>query len=173
MPGLPFKVGHTINVGGLFGKVEATNLVNTRVRTFDGKTFFVPNTKVLNDIVQNYHYTPDRRIKLDLAVRYEEDLMRVKQIFEAIMIEDPRVLVKPRPVVWVMNLTNGCVQLGGRCWVSNTKFWPTRCELLENIKLRFDHEGIQLVPPQVGVQYYGDGVGAAAATFDVAREKVQ
>jgi small conductance mechanosensitive channel len=36
------------------GKVEAIRFLNTRLQTFDGKTFFVPNRKILDDIVINY-----------------------------------------------------------------------------------------------------------------------
>ena len=41
IPSLPFKVGQTIKAGDLLGKVEAISLINTRLRTFDGTTFFV------------------------------------------------------------------------------------------------------------------------------------
>ena len=53
IPSLPFKVGQTIKAGDLLGKVEAISLINTRLRTFDGKTFFVPNRQIFNDIVIN------------------------------------------------------------------------------------------------------------------------
>jgi small conductance mechanosensitive channel len=43
IPTLPFKVGNTIKTGDLFGKVEATTFLNTRLRTFEGLTVFVPN----------------------------------------------------------------------------------------------------------------------------------
>ncbi len=154
IPTLPFKVGQTVKAGDLLGKVEATSLINTRLRTFDGKTFFVPNQKIVSDIVQNYHFTPSRRIKLNVGIRYDQDLMKAKQVLEAIMIEDPRIKVSPRPVVWVLDLTNGCVELGGRCWVENLKYWRTRCELLEKIKLRFDAEGIVIAHPQLDIHHY-------------------
>jgi len=48
IPSLPFKIGNTIMIGDLLGKVEATTVLNTRLRTFDGKTIFVPNRKILN-----------------------------------------------------------------------------------------------------------------------------
>ncbi|UCB49703.1 MAG: mechanosensitive ion channel [Deltaproteobacteria bacterium] len=154
IPSLPFKVGQVVKAGNLLGKVESTSLINTRLRTFDGKTFFVPNQKIINDIVQNYHLTGTRRIKLNVGIRYDQDLMKAKQVLEAIMVEDPRVNVNPRPVVWVLNLTNGCVELGGRCWVDNVKYWKTRCELLEKTKLRFDAEGIVIAHPQRDVHIY-------------------
>ena len=156
IPTLPFKVGQVVKAGPLLGKVEGTSLINTRLRTFDGKTFFVPNSKIINDIVQNYHFTPTRRIKLNLAIRYDQDLMKAKYVLQELMIEDPRVNVTPRPVVYVLNLSNGCVELGGRCWVPNPKFWRTRCDLLEKIKLRFDAEGIVLARTQVDIHQLPD-----------------
>ncbi len=39
LPNLPFKVGDVIKTGTLLGKVEATTILNTRLRTFDGKHF--------------------------------------------------------------------------------------------------------------------------------------
>ena len=80
IPTLPFKVGNTVRTGDLLGKIEATTILNTRMRTFDGKTFFVPNRKILDDIVINYHFTKTRRIKIDVGIRYDQDLMKAKQL---------------------------------------------------------------------------------------------
>jgi len=154
LPSLPFKVGNTVKIGDLLGKIEATTFLNTRLRTFDGKTFFVPNRQILNDIVINYHFSENRRIKINVGVRYDQDLMKAKQVLESIMIEDPRVIAKPAPVVYVLNLTNNCVELGGRCWVDNMKYWVTKCDLLEKTKYRFDNEGIAIAFPQLDVNYY-------------------
>jgi small conductance mechanosensitive channel len=104
IPTLPFKVGNYVKVGTLLGKVEATTVLNTRLRTFDGKTFFVPNRQILDDIVINYHYTKTRRVKIDVTIRYDQDLIKAKQVLEAVMIEDARVLPKPNPQVYVLEL---------------------------------------------------------------------
>ena len=154
IPSLPFKVGNTVKIGDLLGKIEATTILNTRLRTFDGKTFFVPNRKILDDIVINYHFSDSRRIKINVGIRYDQDLMKAKQVLESIMIEDPRVKPKPGPVVYVLNLSDNCVELGGRCWVDNMKYWVTKCDLLEKTKFRFDNEGIVIAFPQLDVNYY-------------------
>jgi small conductance mechanosensitive channel len=172
IPTLPFKVGNTVEAGGLLGKVEATTVLNTRMRTFDGKTVFVPNSKILNDNVINYHFTPNRRIYLDVGIGYDQDLLKAKQVLETIMIEDPRVLATPRPIVYVVNLGKGCVELSGRCWVENLTYWRTRCELLEKIKLRFDQEGITIAFPQLDVHFHnknasGDASGQTKVGFSV------
>jgi len=157
LPTLPFKVGNTVKIGNLLGKIEATTILNTQMRTFDGKTVFIPNSKILNDYVINYHFTDTRRIKVDIMIRYPKEIPKAKQILEAVMVEDPRALNKPgRPVVYVLNLVDGCIKLGGRCWVNNINFWMTRCELLEKAILRFEKEGITIAFPQQDVHLYHD-----------------
>lgn len=122
--------------------------LHAQLKTFDGKMACIPNDKTLKDVVINYHHTPGRRIKINVQIPYEEDLIRAKQILENIMIADPRVLKTPRPQVWVLDLDDGNVGLGARCWVDNAKYWVTKCELTEKIKLRFDLEEIQLAIPR-------------------------
>jgi len=162
IPTLPFKVGQTVKAGNLLGKIEAITILNTRLRTFDGKTFFVPNRKILDDVVINYQFTQTRRVKIDVGIRYDQDLLKAKQVMESIMVADPRVKPKPGPVVYVLNLTNNCVELGGRCWVDNAKYWVTKCDLLEKTKLGFDHAGIVVAFPQLDVHHYNNGTLALA-----------
>lgn len=153
IPTLPFKVGNTVKTGDLLGVVEATTILNTRLRTFDGKTFFVPNRQILDGIIINYHYTQTRRVKLDVTIRYDQDLLKAKQVLEAVMIEDARVLTKPSPQVYVLDLGLNGVTLGGRYWVNNPKYWMTKCELQEKTKLRFDAESIKFAYPQMNVYF--------------------
>jgi small conductance mechanosensitive channel len=152
-PTMPFKVGNTIKNSDLLGVVEGITFLNTRLRTFDGKTFFVPNRKIINDIVVNYHFSPTRRVKINVSICHDQNLYRAKQVMETVMTEDPRVKEKPAPVVYVLDLASGVVELGGRCWVANKDYWVTRCELMEKIKHRFDAEGIQFAFPRLKVYH--------------------
>jgi small conductance mechanosensitive channel len=154
LPTLPFSVGNIVKIGDLLGKVEATTILNTRVRTFDGKTFFVPNRKILDDIVINYHFTKTRRIKVNIIIRYDQDLLRAKQALEAVMFEDPRILEKPSPQIYILDLGSNGIEIGPRCWVDNIKYWQTKCDFTEKIKYRFDTEGIQFAYPQLDIHHY-------------------
>jgi small conductance mechanosensitive channel len=156
IPSMPFKIGNTVKAADLLGKVEAITFLNTRLRTFDGKTFFVPNRQILNNIVINYHFTTTRRIMLDIGIEYSADLLNAKRTLEAVMTGDPRVKTKPSPAVYVLNLGDSCVELGGRCWVDNKDYWVARCDLVEKIKLRFDQEGIRFAFPQLDVHMNGN-----------------
>jgi len=147
LPTLPFHVGNVVLIDSLFGKVEATNMYHTRIKTFDGKMVFIPNGKILKTVVTNYHETPGRRIKIDIRIPYDQSLIKVKQLLETLMIADPRVLPTPRPQVWVLDLAGGSVGLGTRCWTTNEDYWLTKCELTEMIKMRLDHEKIRMALP--------------------------
>jgi len=138
----------------MFGIVEATTFLRTRIKTFDGLTVFIPNRQILNDIVINYHYTGTRRVKVDVAIGYDQDILKAKRIIEEIMIADPRVKKTPRPVVYTLDLDESWVKLGGRAWVDNKKYWVTRCEFIEKVKYRFGQEGIKIAFPQLGVHHY-------------------
>ena len=142
IPSLPFKVGNIIKTSDFMGKVEATTFLNTRIKTFDGKTVFIPNSKILNDYVINYHFTPHRRVAIEVGVKYDQDIMKAKQILETLFIEDPRILPTPRPAVNVKGWEQGAVVLWARGWADNAKAFMTKCELKEKTTLRFQNEGI-------------------------------
>jgi small conductance mechanosensitive channel len=162
-PSLPFKVGNTIKAGDLLGKVEATTALNTRLRTFDGATIYVPNKKILGDTVINYLVTPSRRLDLKVNIHFDQDLMKAKAVMENIMTEDRRVHTTPRPVVHVMSLDKGCVELQGRCWTDNLKRFVLNREMLEKTKLRFDQEGIKMAVPLLIVHHAGADMPRAYA----------
>lgn len=153
IPTLPFKVGNTVKAADLLGKVEATTLLHTRLRTFDGTTVFIPNRIILNDVIVNYHFTPTRRFDLKINILYDQDLMKAKQVLETIMVQDPRVQPTPRPIVHVMSLNKGYIEMQGRGWADNLKRFAVTRELLEKTKLRFKQEGIILAMPQMQVHY--------------------
>jgi len=155
LPTLPFHVGNVVLIDGLFGKVAGTNIYHTRIKTFDGKVVFIPNSKIMKTVVTNYHETSGRRIKINVRIPYDQDLIRAKQLLEELMISDPRVLTTPRPQVWTLDLKDGAIGVGARCWTDNQDFWLTKCELTEMIKLRFDHENIRMALPmqQVYLQH--------------------
>ncbi|MBU2516955.1 MAG: mechanosensitive ion channel family protein [Proteobacteria bacterium] len=142
LPNLPFKVGNTVQIDGLFGKVEGTNLFHTRLKTFKGRTVFIPNSKVLNGTVVNFHFTPNLRVDLDVTVSYQADLAKAEEIMLRIMGEHQHVLPKPPPRFWVLRFGDSGVEISGRCWVPNVKAFRTRVECFKRIKAAFDQEGI-------------------------------
>jgi small conductance mechanosensitive channel len=161
MPSLPFKTGNFIEAAGNLGIVESTSFFNTRLKTFDGKTVFIPNRVILNDTLVNYHYIPHRQIRLVVTITYESDLLKAKNLLWKIFSEEPRILDNPAGRVFVINLSENGVELAVRPWVKNSDYWRTRCDLLEIIKLRFDQGGIKFARPQRFIHISSDQEGTS------------
>ena len=103
---------------------------------------------IFNDIVTNYHFTPTRRVNVGVTIGYHDDLLKAKQLLKEILADDPRMLEKPVPSVYVTDLGDDGVKLSARGWVENRNYMKARSDLLEKIKLRFDREGITIPFPQ-------------------------
>ncbi|MBN2124048.1 MAG: mechanosensitive ion channel family protein [Deltaproteobacteria bacterium] len=159
IPTLPFKTGNTIEIEGLIGKVEAMTFTHTRMKTFDGKTLFIPNQMLYKTIVNNFNFTPTRRVRVKVGIGYKDDLLKAKRVLKEIMESDPRVLKKPAPSVYVMELADNGVNLSARCWVENTKYLRVLSDVTEKVKLRFDEEGISIPYPQRDVHVDGGLTG--------------
>lgn len=170
IPTLPFKIGNTVEIGGVIGKVEAMTFNYTRMKTFDGKTLFIPNQMLFKTVINNFHYTPTRRVRVKVVIGYKDDLLKAKKLLKEIMESDPRVLKKPAPAVYVMALEDNGVYLSGRCWVENPKYLRVLSDVTEKVKLRFDQEKITMVHPQLDVHFDSETTGL---TFqDVGKEPV-
>ena len=170
IPHLPYKMGNMIKAGDLLGRVETIDFFHTRLKTFDGKTVFIPNHLILKEPITNYHFTDTRQIKLNVGISYSSDLLKAKRVLANILAEEPRIKDKPAARVYVLNLTENCVELTARAWTRNVDYWRTRCDLLEKIKMRLDQERILIAFPQRDVHIYqrDSGVSREALLEDSA-----
>lgn len=148
IPHLPYKMGNMIKAGDLLGRVEAIDFFHTRLKTFDGKTVFIPNHLILKEPITNYHFTDTRQIKIVVGISYRSDLLKAKQVLAEILAQEPRISDKPAARVYVLNLAESCVEITARAWARNVDYWRTRCDLLEKIKIRLDQERIVIAFPQ-------------------------
>ena len=79
----PFRVGDRIEIPKLntWGDVVDIGLRSTRIRTSDNRLVIIPNNVISTDQVVNYTYPDPRyRIQIEIAVGYEHDIEKVRQI---------------------------------------------------------------------------------------------
>ena len=75
----PFKVGDRIRVGGIDGKVEELGVRSTRIRSFDGTVYIVPNAKMTDSIIENVSKEKARKVKLTLGLEYGTSNAKIKK----------------------------------------------------------------------------------------------
>jgi small conductance mechanosensitive channel len=105
---------------------------------------YIPNSQVTQGVIKNYSVKDERRIELLINCAYDDDLPRVKQLLESLLLLDPRVLPDPAPSVSVNDLVPAGVQLAVRVWVKTADYGDVRAALVERIKLGFDEHKFKL-----------------------------
>jgi len=150
----PFKVGDFIEAGGTAGVVEEMLIFSTKLRTGDNKQIFVPNGSIIGGNITNYSAKPTRRVDMMFGVGYDDDIKKVKRVIDEVLAADDRILKDPAPTVGVSELAANSVNLVVRPWVNAADYWAVLLDLNENMKLRFDQEGISIPYPQRDVHIH-------------------
>nr|WP_315206398.1 mechanosensitive ion channel domain-containing protein [uncultured Flavobacterium sp.] len=142
----PFKVNDTIEAQGVIGTVSEIQIFVTKLITANNQTIFVPNGSLSNGNIINYSLQKIRRADLTIAISYDTDIKKVKEIITAILKNNPKVLQTPAAEVSVKNLTDNAIQLAVRPWANNEDYGVVFSETLESCKLEFDAAGIVIQP---------------------------
>jgi small conductance mechanosensitive channel len=143
----PFRVGDYITAGGQSGTVEEVNIFTTHLRTSDNAGVVLPNSTLTSGSIVNLNAKATRRIDFVFPVGYQEDIARVRRILREIIDAEPRILKDPPEEGGVLSFTEHGVQIALRPWVKTEHYWPVLFAVQEEVKRRFDAEGI--VMPQV------------------------
>ena len=118
----------------------------TTLIKFGNERVIIPNGPLFSDNIINYSQNPTRRHNIIVGIGYGSDLKKAKEILYRLAKECPTALQEPPAVVYVEELADSSVNLSLRIWSkSDTKnYLETRFYLIEQIKLTFDKEGIEI-----------------------------
>jgi small conductance mechanosensitive channel len=147
----PFTKGDFVEAGGATGVVEAISIFTTKLTTPDNKEVIVPNSSVFSNNITNFSAKPTRRVDMVFGISYDDDIRKAKELLEQIIADDARVLAEPAPVVALGELGDSSVNFLVRPWVNAADYWGVLWDTNEQVKLRFDAEGISIPFPQMDV----------------------
>ena len=150
----PYKVGDYIEAGNYAGTVKDIQIFSTVLKTPDNKIVVVPNGSIMNGSIVNYSDQDTRRIDLIISCGYEDDIDKVRSVLEDILKKEKRVLKDPKPQIAVTELADSSVNFIFRPWVKRVDYLPVYYSLLEEVKKRFDKEGISIPYPQSDVHIH-------------------
>lgn len=153
----PFKVGDYIKEDsqGNEGTVTEIQMFYTKLLTYDGKTVVLPNGTLANTSLVNVTAANFRRLDVTVGISYDSDIKKAKAVLTGLVDENPLVIQDKDKVVVVDELSDSAVVMAVKCHVKTEDYWTLRGQLLENIKLRFDEEGITIPYPQLDVHMNG------------------
>ncbi len=148
----PMKVGDFVDIGGHIGTVDSIQILSTRLLTLDNKVIFLPNAKVSNSEIINYSVMSTRRLDQTYGVDYDSDIDQVKSILMEEIHKIESILKNPEPFVALSEHADSALIFTIRVWLNAEDYWGVHFALLENIKKRFDQEGINIPYPVVDVR---------------------
>ena len=144
----PFRIGDSIEAKGHIGTVERIGMFYTTLIKFGNERVIIPNGPLFSDNIINYSQNPTRRHNIIVGIGYGSDLKKAKEILYRLAKECPTALQEPPAVVYVEKLADSSVNLSLRIWSNTGNYLETRFYLIEQIKLTFDKEGIEIPFPQ-------------------------
>jgi len=152
----PFRTGNFVEAGGVSGTVQSVGIFQTQLTTPDNRHVIVPNSAITSQPITNYSAFDTRRIDLVIGVHYEDDLKVARDTISKVLSAHDKVLADPEPTIMLLELADSSVNFAVRPWVNAGDYWPTRGELLEQLKVELEKAGCSIPYPQRDVHLFKD-----------------
>lgn len=163
----PFEVGDLIETEGGMGRVQAINLRNTVLRTFEGQRLIIPNRSVFEHPITNYQSHGVRRVDIDVGVAYDTDLPHATELArDAVAALDQRA--EDTDVdVFARGFGGSAIDLSVRFWIPfpDTDFFQAHHDGIVAVKQAFDANDVE-IPFPIRTLKFPAGVTAGAEAVD-------
>ncbi|MGB3618708.1 MAG: mechanosensitive ion channel family protein [Catalinimonas sp.] len=171
--GRPFGVGDIIEVEGHVGKVKALSLRNTRIRSFDGRDIFLPNSYLIKNPLINY--TKDGLMRHDFVVGidYGDDIAAATRLVleELGSIDNIEHRESLQPLVVVDTFSTSTVNLRVHFWINTYDILISalklKSEVMRRVFLALTHAGFTMPADIVELKIYQEGSPIPVAVRDL------
>ncbi|MGN0155449.1 MAG: mechanosensitive ion channel family protein [Lachnospiraceae bacterium] len=142
----PFEIGDYImeNDKNMEGTVISIDIFYTRLLTHDNRMVVIPNGILTNNSLINLTNERKRKVEVKIAISYDSDIKKVKNLIYGIMAADDRILDEEAKDVFIASFDDSGMTLGIRAWVKTEDYWSVTWDLREKIKYAFDENQIEI-----------------------------
>ncbi|QYA26525.1 mechanosensitive ion channel family protein [Gramella sp. MT6] len=157
----PFDVNDTVEIGENFGKVKALEFRYTKLKTFDGKDVYIPNSDVLTKPVTNYTEDGFFRWSFNVGIAYEDDIAGAKETISEALKSEPMVIEdqEHRNFVVEDELATSTIILKVYFWVDTKDFrmqaMKTKGNVVRTVKEALMKNGYYLPADIQEIKIYG------------------
>ena len=155
----PFRIGDIVNIENEYGTIEDITLRHTIVRTWEYKRLIIPNEKMDSISLINYSIIDPRMLcRIEMGVSYDTDIDLARRLILEEAGKCPHRDTKAdEPIVRVISHGDFSIGLRLYVWVSDVdNSWSAKWWILENVKKRFDLEGVEIPFPYRTLVYKKD-----------------
>lgn len=142
----PFRVGEYVELLGVEGRVETIELFSVVLSHPDLSRVVIPNRRIIGEILHNYGSI--RQLHLTVGVAFSTDLSRALALVREAVLDHPRVLKDPAPIIGVSTLADSSIQIAVKPWVPVVDFATAGADIYKTILERFRAAQITIPFPQ-------------------------
>lgn len=125
----PFKVGDRVLINGVEGIIDGIGFLFTTLTSSDGKTIYVPSSKVISGNIINYSSSGIRRVELKYSVPNTILSKKAKEGLSKIIEGNKLVLKKPRHMVSLSAVKSDSYEITLKVWVKNDDYATVQDEI--------------------------------------------
>ncbi|RKS53206.1 mechanosensitive ion channel-like protein [Gillisia mitskevichiae] len=157
----PFDINDTVEIGDNFGKVKALEFRYTKLKTFDGKDVYIPNSDVLTTPVTNYTEDGFFRWNFVIGIAYEDNIEGAKATVMEALRKEPNVIEDEEHENFVIEdeLATSTVNLKVFFWVDTKDFrrmaLTTKGNVVRAVKEALEDNGYYMPADIQEIKIYG------------------
>lgn len=155
----PFKIGDTVRIDDIQGSVTDITLRHTVIRNYDNNRIVIPNSVINQARVTNFDIQdPFVCERIEIGVSYTSDLKLAQKIMREVCEAHPNTIDvrtaeeiengEPMIRTAITRIDESAIIVRAWAWSANVdNGYGLRFGVLENVKERFDREGIEMPYP--------------------------
>ncbi|GFD82846.1 hypothetical protein KUL118_57080 [Tenacibaculum sp. KUL118] len=157
----PFDVNDTVMIGDIFGKVKMMEFRFTKLKTFDGRDVYIPNSDIVKKAV--YNYTEDGFYRSDFVVGidYDDDIDTAKKVIINAVVNTLGVIDtdEHQCFVTVDGLGVSTVNLKVIFWTKTKEYkrgaLEVKSDVIKNVKNVIIKNGLNMPADITEIKLYG------------------
>jgi small conductance mechanosensitive channel len=130
----PYRVGDHVVIGKYLGRVDAIKVFHTFLVCDDNREVIIPNGQIIAAPIENMTTRGTRRVDIAVSVANSADVRQVRELLEAVLLSDRRVLPTPAPSVDLVEVSDAGTKLVLRPWTNTDDFRDLVGDLIERVR---------------------------------------
>lgn len=141
-----FVSGDYINANGEEGRVMSVDLMHTTLLTYNNRQVSIPNGVLVNSQISNLTREEFRRVDIEFPVPYGTDVELARKVLLETVQKNPLTIrdEQHEPAARVWRYEDSAVILVTRAWCKPEDYWPVYENLMEELMLEMEKNGISI-----------------------------
>jgi potassium efflux system protein len=145
----PIRVGDTVEIGGLVGRVRRIGARSSTIHTFQDAEVIVPNTDLVVKEVINWTLSSlRRRVDIPVGVAYGTDPERVLSLLIDLVVAHPGVIHNPKPEAFFLGFGESALNFEVRFWTYQEDWFQLKSDVAVRLVQTLREANIEIPLPQ-------------------------